>query len=245
MAVDLAWTTAHLVVAALGTRACYLANGGSSGRDFLNRFISLGWVVGVRIALALAVPLALRLDRSDRNAGVPAARCSDVLLLAALESDLARSCGGRDSPETPLNAFDCEQQHVRDTVRGSLAHDADDELSAGTGAMIFAIALLLLFIVIYAAWSSFSYPAPGPSQSEKIRAAQAAARVRVFLSKDPASGSFLVFLTERVGSGGGAGSAQVSIEEDGVGVDHVFTRARRIRSAAPRFERSRAPLGSR
>jgi hypothetical protein len=49
----------HLVVAAYGTRTCYIANGGSTGHDFLNRFIPLGWVVGVRFALQLAIPLGL------------------------------------------------------------------------------------------------------------------------------------------------------------------------------------------
>jgi len=49
----------HLVVAAYGTRACYIANGGPTGHDFLNRFIPLGWVVGVRFALLLAIPVTL------------------------------------------------------------------------------------------------------------------------------------------------------------------------------------------
>jgi hypothetical protein len=49
----------HLVIAAYGTRVCYVANGSSTGRDFLNRFISLGWIVGVRLALLLAIPLSL------------------------------------------------------------------------------------------------------------------------------------------------------------------------------------------
>ncbi len=57
--IDWAFFFAHLLVAALGTRASYVANGGRAGSQFLNRFISLGWVVGVRVALAVIIPLIL------------------------------------------------------------------------------------------------------------------------------------------------------------------------------------------
>jgi len=57
--VSFASALAQLVVAIVGTRACYIANGGSAGRRFLDRFISLGWVMGVRVALLLAIPMML------------------------------------------------------------------------------------------------------------------------------------------------------------------------------------------
>jgi hypothetical protein len=68
-------------VPALGTRACYLANGGASGRQFLDRFISLGWVVGVRIAL-LAIPLSLPLLKVAEIAPTMAQVGLDLFLLA-------------------------------------------------------------------------------------------------------------------------------------------------------------------
>lgn len=59
VALEYGASIAHLVVAAYGTRACYIANGRSAGRDFLNRFVSLGWVIGARVALVLAIQLSL------------------------------------------------------------------------------------------------------------------------------------------------------------------------------------------
>jgi len=41
----------------IGLRKCYLANGGSSGVAFSDKLVSLGWVVSVRGALMLLLPL--------------------------------------------------------------------------------------------------------------------------------------------------------------------------------------------
>ena len=60
-AIEYGAAIAHIAVAALGTRACYIANGCSNSRDFLNRFISLAWVVGARLVLLLAIPVMLLL----------------------------------------------------------------------------------------------------------------------------------------------------------------------------------------
>jgi hypothetical protein len=58
-----AWATAvanlgivfvQLAVSAIGVWRCYLANGGQAGHRFAERFIALGWVVGVRFALLAA-----------------------------------------------------------------------------------------------------------------------------------------------------------------------------------------------
>jgi len=41
----------------IGLRKCYLANGGSSGVAFSDKLVSLGWVVSVRGAFMLFLPL--------------------------------------------------------------------------------------------------------------------------------------------------------------------------------------------
>jgi len=48
------WWEASLTaaIAGLGTAYCYEANGGAAGSDFMARYVSLGWVVGLRAALA-------------------------------------------------------------------------------------------------------------------------------------------------------------------------------------------------
>jgi hypothetical protein len=38
-------------IAGLGTAYCYEANGGAAGSDFVARYVSLGWVVALRVAL--------------------------------------------------------------------------------------------------------------------------------------------------------------------------------------------------
>jgi ABC-type dipeptide/oligopeptide/nickel transport system permease subunit len=43
---------ATAAIAGFGTAYCYHANGGASGRDFLSRYVSLGWVIGIRVAAA-------------------------------------------------------------------------------------------------------------------------------------------------------------------------------------------------
>ena len=48
-------------------------------------------------------------------------------------------------------------------------------------------------------------------------------RVRAFLAHRPGDGSFIVLLTDRSGSDGGPSFAQLSIENNQPGMDHVFT----------------------
>jgi hypothetical protein len=56
----------QLAVSAIGVWRCYLANGGRAGFRFAERFIALGWVVGMRIGLLLLpgvlLLVALRID---------------------------------------------------------------------------------------------------------------------------------------------------------------------------------------
>jgi hypothetical protein len=46
-------------ITGLGTAYCYEANGGADGTDFIARYVSLGWVVGLRVALACILPIGL------------------------------------------------------------------------------------------------------------------------------------------------------------------------------------------
>ena len=50
---------ANAAIAGFGTAYCYHANGGASGRDFLSRCVSLGWVISIRVAVALTVVAGL------------------------------------------------------------------------------------------------------------------------------------------------------------------------------------------
>lgn len=43
----------------LGTVKMYVINGGSKGKDFLPRLISLGWVVSIRWAVLVLLPLSI------------------------------------------------------------------------------------------------------------------------------------------------------------------------------------------
>ena len=45
---------AAFAVSAVGAWRCYLANGGPTGHRFAERFVALGWVVGVRLFLVAA-----------------------------------------------------------------------------------------------------------------------------------------------------------------------------------------------
>jgi hypothetical protein len=45
-----------LIIAILGTYYCYNRNSGINGQYFLQRYISFGWIVGVRMALFIAIP---------------------------------------------------------------------------------------------------------------------------------------------------------------------------------------------
>ncbi len=50
----------ELVMAVAGTLILYRANGGAEGRDFIHRWVVLGWVAAVRFCL-LVVPVAVGL----------------------------------------------------------------------------------------------------------------------------------------------------------------------------------------
>ncbi len=45
-----------LAITGYGIFYCYRANGGADGMDFLSRFISLGWVIGIRLGV-FCIPL--------------------------------------------------------------------------------------------------------------------------------------------------------------------------------------------
>lgn len=47
-----------LIMAVAGTLVLYRANGGADGREFIHRWVVLGWVVAVRFCL-LVIPLAV------------------------------------------------------------------------------------------------------------------------------------------------------------------------------------------
>ena len=49
---------ANAAIVGFGTWYCYRANGGASGRDFLSRYISLGWVLAIRVVVA-CLPIGL------------------------------------------------------------------------------------------------------------------------------------------------------------------------------------------
>jgi hypothetical protein len=56
---DWAFTVAAWIISIAGTWAVYRANGGTTGEDFLARYLSLGWVLLVRFAVFLAIPAVL------------------------------------------------------------------------------------------------------------------------------------------------------------------------------------------
>ena len=58
MLIGFAFSAASLLVAYFGFRACYYANGGLSGNSFADRFLSIGFVVGLRLSLVL-IPVVL------------------------------------------------------------------------------------------------------------------------------------------------------------------------------------------
>jgi len=48
---------AHVVIHAIGVFACYRANGRAGGLRFAERFLSLSWVVGLRVFLCTLLPV--------------------------------------------------------------------------------------------------------------------------------------------------------------------------------------------
>jgi hypothetical protein len=58
-ATSLAYVLSQLAVSAIGVWCCYIANGGRTGRRFAERFLALGWVVGVRLFLVVAPAFVL------------------------------------------------------------------------------------------------------------------------------------------------------------------------------------------
>jgi hypothetical protein len=53
------FTVAAWAILVGGTLVVYHANGGTTGQDFLARYLSLGWVLLVRFAVFLAIPAGL------------------------------------------------------------------------------------------------------------------------------------------------------------------------------------------
>jgi hypothetical protein len=57
--IRLAAVLGQFSVSAIGVWRCYLANGGRAGHRFAERFIALGWVVGVRLFLLVGAIFAV------------------------------------------------------------------------------------------------------------------------------------------------------------------------------------------
>jgi hypothetical protein len=54
------WTMiAYPVSALIGVYYCYRRNGGAGGRHFAERYLAIGWVVGLRIGLSLAMAIGI------------------------------------------------------------------------------------------------------------------------------------------------------------------------------------------
>ena len=49
----------NLLIVLAGTRHIYSCNGGAEGRDFLQRYMSLGWVCGVRYLVMFVIPVSI------------------------------------------------------------------------------------------------------------------------------------------------------------------------------------------
>lgn len=50
-----------VVITALGTYYAYRCNGGATGKNFLQHYFSLGWVVGIRLGVMVMIPAFLLL----------------------------------------------------------------------------------------------------------------------------------------------------------------------------------------
>jgi hypothetical protein len=75
-----------LLVSIVGTIYLYRANGGDKGRDFIHRYIVLGWVVAVRF-MTLFIPLAIVLSVAGTVIGVTSEQTNwfDVLVIVVFE----------------------------------------------------------------------------------------------------------------------------------------------------------------
>lgn len=75
-----------IVVSIVGTIYLYRANGGEKGRDFIHRYIVLGWVVAVRF-ISLFIPVAIVLSIAGTVIGVSSEQTNwfDVLVIVLLE----------------------------------------------------------------------------------------------------------------------------------------------------------------
>jgi hypothetical protein len=54
---DVANTIGDALLILAGGYLAYRANGGTEGRDFLGRFVSIGWVLGIRLLVLLMIPV--------------------------------------------------------------------------------------------------------------------------------------------------------------------------------------------
>jgi hypothetical protein len=75
-----------LLVSIVGMIYLYRANGGEKGRDFIHRYIVLGWVVVVRFA-SLFIPIAIVLSIAGNVIGVTSEQTNwfDVLVIVVFE----------------------------------------------------------------------------------------------------------------------------------------------------------------
>ena len=86
------------------------------------------------------------------------------------------------------------------------------------------VAIVVAGLVIgLVAISRFRLSSPSASDERTILVSEAPAETDKFAIANNADGSFLVFITDRMGPDDGAGFAQVSVENGKLGVDHVFS----------------------
>jgi hypothetical protein len=83
---EVAFSTFSIVVSIIGTIYLYRANGGEKGRDFIHRYIVLGWVVAVRF-ISLFIPIAIVLSVTGNYIGVSSEQTNwfDVLVIVVFE----------------------------------------------------------------------------------------------------------------------------------------------------------------
>lgn len=82
-ALSVGWS---LLLAVFGTIYIYRQNGGANGQHFLQRYLALGWVVGIRWFVAFTpVVLVLYVMLAGASADAQSTRWQDVLIFAVAE----------------------------------------------------------------------------------------------------------------------------------------------------------------
>ena len=55
--IDILSSISGVAIAIVGILLCFTANGGGHGRHFIERFVCLGWPVGIRVVVYMLLPL--------------------------------------------------------------------------------------------------------------------------------------------------------------------------------------------